>query len=186
MRGVVSRFLLVLLPLLGLAAYTDYASAKRKMDLIEGDRLARGTRVELTSAELNAWAAREAAGIAGVRQPRLQLGSGVATGEALIDFNQLRSARTGTLEALTARLLEGERPVKVSARIRSSGGTATVDVERVEVSGLVLDGRMLDFAIRHFLLSNYPNAAIGRPFELGHRIERLDVQPQGVGVVIGR
>jgi len=27
---------------------------------------------------------------------------------------------------------------------------------------------------------------LGRPFELGHRIERLDVQPAAVAVFIGR
>jgi hypothetical protein len=35
-------------------------------------------------------------------------------------------------------------------------------------------------------LAMYPDAAVGRPFELGHRIERLDVQPAAVGVVIGK
>jgi hypothetical protein len=32
----------------------------------------------------------------------------------------------------------------------------------------------------------YPNAVVGRPFELGHHIERLDVQARAVGIVIGR
>ena len=32
----------------------------------------------------------------------------------------------------------------------------------------------------------YPDAKIGEPFALGHRIERLDVQPSAVGIVIGR
>jgi hypothetical protein len=27
---------------------------------------------------------------------------------------------------------------------------------------------------------------VGRPFELGHHIEKLDLQPAAVGVVIGR
>ncbi len=30
----------------------------------------------------------------------------------------------------------------------------------------------------------YPDAAVGRPFELGHRIEKLDVEPASVGVLI--
>jgi hypothetical protein len=85
-----------------------------------------------------------------------------------------------------SKLLEGERPVSVTARIRSAGGTATVDVERVEISGIVIDGRTLDFLIENILLPLYPNAVVGRPFELGHRIERLDVEPRAVGVVIGR
>ena len=182
----VKRLLPLLLPLLAAAAYTEYASACRKLELIESARLARGARVELTAAELNAWVAREAAALDGVRNPRLQLGADTATGEALIDFGRVRRAQGYHPGWLMGKLLDGERPVKVTARIHSSAGTARVDVERVEISGAVIEGRALDFLIDNVLLPNYPDAAIGRPFELGHRIERLDVQSRAVGVVIGR
>jgi hypothetical protein len=56
----------------------------------------------------------------------------------------------------------------------------------VEISGVVIDGSTLDFLIQNVLLPLYPDAAVGRPFDLGHRIDRLDVQRNGVGVVIGR
>ena len=74
----------------------------------------------------------------------------------------------------------------MSARIRSAGGQATVDVQRVEISGVAVDGRTLDFLIQNFLLAIYPDAAVGRPFELGHRIERLDIDRWPVAVVIGK
>jgi hypothetical protein len=83
-----------------------------------------------------------------------------------------------------AKLLDGERPVSVTARIRSDAGHATVDVERVEISGVIVDGRTLEFLIQNFLLALYPNAAVGRPFELGHNIRKLDVQPRGVTVFL--
>lgn len=83
-------------------------------------------------------------------------------------------------------MLDGERPVTISARIRSEGGQATVEVQSVEISGITLEGPMLDFLIRNYLLPAYPDAKVGQPFALGHRIERLDVQPSAVGVVIGR
>jgi len=76
--------------------------------------------------------------------------------------------------------------VSVTARIQSGGGKATVSVERVEVGGLEIDGKALDFLIQNFLIPMYPEAAVGRPFELGHRIEKLDVQPSAVGVLIGK
>ena len=85
-----------------------------------------------------------------------------------------------------AYLLDGERPVTITARIRSSGGTATVDVQQVEISGVTIEGRMLDFLIHSYVMQAYPDAKIGAPFALGHRIERLDVQPSAVGIVIGR
>ena len=123
----------------------------------------------------------------GVRQPRLTLlRPEVAEGSALINFAELRRSQGSPPGWLMSRLLDGERPVTVTARIRSAAGQATVDVLSVQISGVTLDGKTLDFLIQHFLLPLYPDAAVGRPFELGDRIEKLDVQPRGVAVLIGR
>jgi hypothetical protein len=168
-----------------LASTGDYVSAKRKFDLIESDRSRPGTRVELTAGELNAYIEHEVP--TGVRNPKLEVVSpGIATGTALIDFGQVRRAQGYSPGWLMSKLLDGERPVSVTVRITSAHGQATVDVQRVVVSGLEIDGKTLDFLIRNFLLAMYPDAAVGRPFELGHRIERLDVQPAAVGVLIGK
>jgi hypothetical protein len=165
--------------------FDEYSSAKQKVGAIEGGRLRAGSRVTLTYPELTAWVMHEAP--AGVRNPQLKVSApGIATGSALIDFGKIQRAQGNEPSWLMSKLLDGERPVSVRARIRSSGGQATVDVERVEVSGIALDGSTLDFLIRNVLVPMYPNAVVGRPFELGDRIERLDVQPAGVGVVIGR
>jgi hypothetical protein len=169
-------------------APTDYQDVVHKISLIEQDRLDPGSRVVLTSAELNAYARQEIAEVApaGVRNPRLELGSGTATATALIDLGKLQRAEGKPPGPLMSYLLDGERPVAITARIRSSGGTATVDVQQVEISGVVIEGRMLDFLIHSYLMQAYPNAKVGEPFALGHRIERLDVQPSAVGIFIGR
>ena len=52
----------------------------------------------------------------------------------------------------------------------------------MEISGLAIDGNTLDFLIQNFLIPMYPDAVIGKPFELGHGIDRLDVSPSAVGV----
>jgi hypothetical protein len=167
------------------AAYSDYDSAKQKLDRIESDRLRSGTRVELTAREMTAWAEREAP--QGVRNPRIQLlAPEVASGSALVDFNKLQRTQGYEPGWLMSKLLNGERPVSVTARVRSANRHATVDVQKVEISGVTIDGKTLDFLIQNFLLPLYPDAAVGRPFELGHRIEKLDVQPASVGVLIGR
>jgi hypothetical protein len=167
------------------AAYSDYDSAKLKLDRIESDRLNRGTRVELTAREMTAWAEHEVP--AGVRNPRIELvAPGIASGSALIDFNKVQKAQGYQPGWLMTKLLSGERPVTVIARIQSDNGHATVDVQKVEISGLTIDGSTLDFLIHNFLLPMYPDATVGRPFELGHRIEKLDVQPAAVSVLIGR
>ena len=175
--------------LLGLAALgaapNDYLSAKQKFDLIESDRLRAGSRVELSVRELDAYAEREVP--EGVRNPHLHLvAPGMATGTAMVDFGKLRRAHGYQTGWLMSKLLDGDRPVSVTARIRSAGGQATVDIQRVEISGIVIDGRTLDFLVENVLLPLYPDAVVGRPFELGHRIERLEVGPAAVGVVIGR
>lgn len=166
-------------------AYTDYASCQHKFELIESDRLRPGSRVDLTARELNAWVAAEVP--AGVRDPRLAITAPeTATGTAMVDFGKVRRAQGHPPGWLMSKLLDGERPVSVTARIQSGAGRATVSVQRVEISDMVIEGSTLNFLIQNFLLPLYPNAAIDRPFELGHNIRKLDVQPRAVSVYIGQ
>ena len=59
-----------------------------------------------------------------------------------------------------------------------------MNVESVDISGITIEGRMLDYLIQNYLLPYYPDAKIGQPFELNHRIERVDVQPARVDVIL--
>jgi hypothetical protein len=167
------------------AAYDDYLSAKHKFDQIQTGQLKAGTRVEISTPELNAYLAREAPN--GVRDPKIQLvAPGVASGTAMVDFNKLQRAQGQQPGWLMTKLLEGEHPVSVTARIRSAGGRATVDVQKVEISGVAIDGRTLDFIIQNVVLPQYPDVMVGRPFDLGYRINRLDVKAAAVDIVIGQ
>src|SRR5579863_10705707 len=76
-------------------ARSDYASCQRKFDLIENDRLRAGSRLTLSQRELNAYVEQELPKVAphGVREPKLQLGAGTATGSAMVDFVKLQSAQ---------------------------------------------------------------------------------------------
>ena len=123
--------LAVLVPLL--AASSDYLSAKRKFDLIESEKLRPGSRVNLSSRELNAYVANEIveASLQGVREPKLELGDGLASGTALIDFLKLRQSSGKSSGWMMSKLLAGERPVRVTAHIKSGSGRAEVDVDRV-------------------------------------------------------
>ena len=170
------------------AVSRDYLSVERKFQQIESGRLRAGTAVHLSPAELNAYVEHELPSITGgVRQPRVRLlRPGVAEGSALINFAEVSRSQGQPPGWLASHLLDGERPVRVTARIRSGNGSATVDVLSVEIGQIKIEGATLDFLIQHFLLPLYPNAAVGRSFELGDRIEKLDVQPSGVTVRIGR
>jgi hypothetical protein len=180
-------WVLIAVAVLAQASYTEFLAAKRKFDQIAKDRLRPGTRVSLTPKELNSYVAEQAKQVAadGLRNPRVELGDGRATGSALIDFVKIREGQGNPPGWLMSRLLSGERPVTVTARIQSGDGIAQVDIERVEISGVPVEGRALDFIIDSYLRSRYPEAKIGTPFELGHRIDRLEIKPGGVGVHIG-
>ena len=98
----------------------------------------------------------------------------------------MRQAQGQTPGWLMSRMLEGERPLLMSIRLRSSGGRCTVDLTRVEISGVAAQGSVLDFLIRTFFLPLYPNAKIGEPFALGFNIDRVEIHPAGVVVRIGK
>lgn len=171
---------------LGMASAFDfYSSARQKVDLIESGRLRAGARIDLTLGELNAFAAKEAP--AGVRNPKVVLqGQDRASASALVDFGKLRRAQGYEPGWLLSKLLDGEHPVSATARIRSGGGVVTVDVERASISGIEIDGKTLDFLIQNFVVPFYPEAMVGRPVAMGFHIDRLQLAPAGVGIMIGR
>jgi hypothetical protein len=175
-------------PLLVHSSRSDYTSAQRKFDLIENDRLRPGSKVTLSQREINAYVEQEAPQVVpqGLREPKLELGAGMATGSAVVDFLKLRSAQGKPPGWLMRQLLQGEHPVTVTAQIESGGGRATVNVQRVEVSGVVIEGRMLDYLIQNYVLPYYPEAKVGEPFEMSHRIDRIDIQPTRVDVILKR
>lgn len=179
--------LLCAIPCLLSAPVPDAASSARaKLRWIESGKAPRGSSVSFTTRELNAYARSElpAAVPEGVREPRLELGEGTATGYALIDFLKLQHS-TDT-PWLIAKLIQGERPVKVSARVESSRGRATVFLQRVEISGIGVSGYTLEFLIDNFFRPLYPNAKINQPFDLSSSIDHLEISPTAARVILRR
>jgi hypothetical protein len=174
--------LLVAVPLF--AADPLYLSTQKKFDQIADGKLKPGTVVLLTSAELNAWARVKVSETIpqGLRNPAMELGSGEATGSALVDFLRMRNGQGKETGWLMSKLIEGERPLKIWIRMTSGGGRATVHLTRVDLSNATISGRTLDFLIENFFKPLYPDAKIGEPFELGYSMERIEIQPSGVRV----
>ena len=85
---------------------------QHKYNQIQDEKLPAGSRVVLTPQELTAWAEFE--GPAGMRNPKVELGAGTATGSALIDFGKLRRSQGYNPGWVMSQLLDGERPVRVS------------------------------------------------------------------------
>ncbi len=85
-----------------------------------------GSKVTLSERELNAYVEQELPKVVpqGVREPKLELGAGMATGSAIIDFIKLQNAHGKPPGWLMRQLLQGEHPVTVTARIDIRSGAA--------------------------------------------------------------
>jgi hypothetical protein len=156
------------------------------MASIENETAAPGSYVTFTEREIEAWARVEVPKEVpkGFRKPDAELGNNVATGRALIDFAQLRRARGAKSNWLIDKLISGERPVAVTLEVHSSNGRCTVDLRRVEVGGVAATGGVLDFLVNTFFMPLYPNAKIGKPFELAHNVESITIRPSAIYVKI--
>jgi hypothetical protein len=168
------------------ATRTDYLSVKRKFQSIETRQAKPGSRVAISSQEINAYVETELPQVApaGIRQPHVVLhGENTATGSALVDFVKLRSAKGQKTNWFMRKLLEGEREVKVTTRVDSANGQATVNIQRVEVGGIPIQGAALDFLISNYLMPNYPEAKIGQPFALHRSVDHIEVA-KGVAYVV--
>jgi hypothetical protein len=172
--------------LAAVAADPQAAHVAHKFDIIQSGKAKPGSVYVFTVAELNAWARAKIPSVVpqGVRQPRLELGNSSATGYALVDFLKMRQGAGEQTNWLVAKLIQGEKPVKVTARIQSAKGRATVTLQRVEIGGLAVSGGTLDFLIHTFFMPLYPNAKIDEPFELADRIDRIEVTPAAARVYI--
>ena len=153
-----------------------------KLNLIDSGRARRGSVIVFTPAEMNAWArSRVPQMYQGISDPSIQLGMGTATGSAMIDLLKMRQ---GPTNPLIAKLIEGERPLKVSVQLDSSGGRATAKLTRLEISGIAVTGAPLDFLVNQFFLKMFPDAKVNQPFELRDNIDRIELRPDGVRVTI--
>lgn len=171
------------------ANVVESRSAFEKVGKIETGRVASGSRVFFSAAELNAFMREEARSRVpgGVRDLRFSLANNRATGYAMVDFVKLRQTATGQAPGWVAQnLFAGERPVAVTARLSSQNGKARVDVERVEVSGVPIYGRALDFLIDDYVKPMFPGARVSEWFAMGYQVDRLDLSPAGMTVVVKR
>jgi hypothetical protein len=161
-------------------------NVSRKLDLIQSGKAKPGSVFVFSSAELNAWVRIKAPMVVpeGLRQPRLELANGSATGYALVDFLKLQHGAGIETNWLISKLIQGEKRVMATATIQTANGRATVHLVRVEIGGLAVSGATLDFLIDTFFRPLYPDAKIDEPFELSDRVDRIDVTPAEARVYI--
>jgi hypothetical protein len=165
----------------------EYQSVKQKFSRIERANVPRGASVQLSAAEINAYVRSEFPHVApaGVQSPNVQLlGNNVATGTVQVDFLKLLSGRQKPTSWFLQKLLAGDHQVAVTALVRSQGGQATVDLQRVEVAGVPLSGAAINFLIDNCVRPTYPGVKIGRAFALPKNVDRLKVDSGAVNVFV--
>jgi hypothetical protein len=165
-----------------------FQSAETKLDTIQNGKAKRGSIIVFSLQEINSWARYKVPEIVpqGIRNQRVTLANDSGTAYALMDFLKMRHAEGKATGWIMTRLIEGERPVTISIHLESGGGYAQVDLTRVEISGAVASGTVLDFLIKTFFMPLYPAAHIGEKFEIGYGIDRIDIRPTGVRVTMKR
>jgi hypothetical protein len=184
MTHALLRAATAILPLLGAFAADPATSAQQKLDSLSKGTARRGSVVEFSPTEVNAWARAEVPQVVpqGIRNISVELGAGTGSASALVNFLQMQQARGKETGRLMAWILSGERPLKVDLRVTSANGRCTVFLTRVELSGVVLSGATLDYVIQSFFRPLYPDAHINEPFELADNIDRIDFLPSGIRV----
>ncbi len=167
------------------ASVGDSQSAFRKLGLIEGGAVPRGSRVAFSRPEIDGWIQESARYHVphGLNNLRLDLTASKATASANIDFLKVQQATTGGDPGwLMKNLFAGERAVVVTAHFDSANGQARVDVERVEISGVPIQGAALDFVIANYVRPTFPDVKVNEWFALHYGVDRFTVGPGGVVV----
>jgi hypothetical protein len=161
-------------------------SVDQKLERIQSGHARPGSTVLFTEHELNVWVAAQVPHYApeGVRETHLELGNGVATGSAIVDFLKMRQAQGVQTSWLISKLIQGEHPVTVTARLQSAHGEATVYLQEVQLSGMTISGGTLDFLVTNFFHPLFPDAKIDQPFPLAENVERIEVDPGVAKAVI--
>lgn len=164
----------------------DYVSAETKIERIREEQVPRGATVRLSAAEVNAYLRGKAESELGdaVKAVDVRLGRDAITWRSLIDFGKLPDLESLSSNWLLGRLLAGEKPVTVEARLISGGGMATVEVDSVEISGSRFEGDTLEFLVDQLMGIIDPDIKAGEQYELDHNIERIAVRPEDVAVKI--
>jgi hypothetical protein len=171
-------------------ASPEWLSANKKIQRIEANKWPPSRSISFTPQELLALGVDNAnATSPGVLyNPQLTLVQGGATANATVDFDRLRQlspSKNSTRDWLMSKMFTGRHPVSVTVETTSSKGQMTVHPTSVSVRGVTIAGDSLDFLIRNFVLTHYPEAVIDKPFALAKSIERIDVKP-GSAVVVAK
>jgi hypothetical protein len=178
--------MLLLLPSRAQQAHSRaFESARDKFAWIveNGERTAPSpTPTVLTAAEWNAYLNEGGVKLPeGLSDIRISSESGIAHGEAEVDFDRLTANRTRSNPLLF--LFTGTHQVTVTARAEAANGIATLHVETVAFDGVGIPRLALDYFASRFLRPRYGNAiGLDSTFRLHNRIDTAVVESDQVSI----
>jgi hypothetical protein len=147
-----------------------------------------GRRTPVTQDELNSWFAFRAKTLLpnGVIQPEVTIvGQGRLAGQAIVDLDTVakRRSRGGAFDPWA--LIGGRVPVKVAGILHTRNGTARIEIESAEVSGLPVPPALLQELVSFY--SRSPERPAGLrlddTFALPASIRQIEVG-QGQAVIV--
>jgi len=163
-----------------------YAGAKQKVEQIVNDEAARGSTIQLSTAEVHALqiGRMREDGIAedAVKDAKIVLGENTGSWSGIVDFGKLPQLESLKNNFLLSSLLKEAKPVSASVNLVSSGGKATLDVTQVTIGETQFKGSTLGFLVKQLLLDDYPEVTLGEPFDLEHNVESIKLKPEGITI----
>jgi hypothetical protein len=104
-----------------------------------------------------------------VKKVTFQGQSGVLTGVATIDFDEIRAGQRSSNPLLS--LFSGIHNARVEADGAGSGGVAKVHVRSVSIDGIDVPRIALEFFLSKYITPKYPNVGMDSTFNLPDRID---------------
>ena len=169
-------FILIVITLVAAAAnkaVAPLASARKKITHLEQNAKLRhpdpGSTI-LTEAEINAYlASDEIVMPKGVQSVRLVGESGTITGNAHVDFDQVRAGIHSSNPLLS--VFSGVHDVEVVTHAYGKGGQGYVHVDSVSLDGIEIPNMVLELFVEKYLTPRYPQIGIDSRFALPDRID---------------
>jgi hypothetical protein len=165
---------LILACTLELAAQSSaVASMQRKLEHVEKNgALAQPdpSPTEFTEAEVNAYCASGNIQLpVGVRSVKFQGQPGVVTGNARVDFDQLKAGRNSYNPLLS--MFSGLHDVTVGAHAYGQHGEGFVHVDSVSLDDVQIPRFALQLFVEKYLQPKYPNIGLDSRFALPARVD---------------
>lgn len=148
-------------------------SLQRKLDYIHRNgRLAHPdqTPTVMTEEEINDYFAAGRVKLPqGVKRVTFQGQSGILTGIATIDFDEIRAGQHSSNPLLS--LFSGIHNVRAETDAAASGGQGKVHVRTVSIDGIDVPRMALEYFLSKYVTPKYPNVGMDSVFQLSDRID---------------